>query len=78
MAGIGFHSIAKLRAQIHNAVLAYRGVFQADCHREVHTKQNCGKVHFHDYAKFADLWLIYCVVTFGIILYSNGTVQTRV
>jgi hypothetical protein len=34
MAGAGFHSIAKLRTQIHNAVLAYRGVFQADCHRE--------------------------------------------
>jgi hypothetical protein len=34
MAGAGFHSIAKLRAQIHNAVLADRGVFQADCHRE--------------------------------------------
>jgi hypothetical protein len=34
MARAGFHSIAKLRAQFHNAVLAYRGVFQADCHRE--------------------------------------------
>jgi hypothetical protein len=34
MAGTGFHSIAKFRAQIHNAALAYRGVFQADCHRE--------------------------------------------
>jgi hypothetical protein len=34
MAGAGFHSIAKLRAQICNAVLADRGVFQADCHRE--------------------------------------------
>jgi hypothetical protein len=34
MAGAGFHSIAKLRAQIHSAVLAYLGVFQADCHRE--------------------------------------------
>jgi hypothetical protein len=34
MAGAGFHSIAKLCAQIHNAVLADRGVFQADCHRE--------------------------------------------
>jgi hypothetical protein len=26
MAGAGFHSIAKLRTQIHNAVLAYRSV----------------------------------------------------
>jgi hypothetical protein len=34
MAGAGFHSIDKLRAQIRNAVLADRGVFQADCHRE--------------------------------------------
>jgi hypothetical protein len=34
MAGAEFLSIAKLRAQIHNAVLAYRGIFQADCHRE--------------------------------------------
>jgi hypothetical protein len=31
MAGAGFHSIAKLRAQIRNTVLADRGVFQADC-----------------------------------------------
>jgi hypothetical protein len=34
MAEAGFQSIAKLRAQIHYAVLAYRGVFQADCQRE--------------------------------------------
>jgi hypothetical protein len=34
MAPAEFHSFAKLRAQIHNAVLAYHGVFQADCHRE--------------------------------------------
>jgi hypothetical protein len=34
MAGTGFHCFAKIRAQIHNTVLAYRGVFQADCHRE--------------------------------------------
>jgi hypothetical protein len=34
MAGAGFHSISKLHAQICNAVLADRGVFQADCHRE--------------------------------------------
>jgi hypothetical protein len=34
MAGAGFHSIAKLRARIRNAVLADHGVFQADCHRE--------------------------------------------
>jgi hypothetical protein len=30
MAGAGFHSIAKLRTQIRNAVMADRGVFQAD------------------------------------------------
>jgi hypothetical protein len=34
MAGAGFHSFAKLRTQIRNAVKADRGVFQADCHRE--------------------------------------------
>jgi hypothetical protein len=34
MAGTGFHSIAKLRAQIRNAVLADRGVYSADCHNE--------------------------------------------
>jgi hypothetical protein len=34
MAGGGFHCFAKIRTQIRNAVLADRGVFQADCHRE--------------------------------------------
>jgi hypothetical protein len=34
MAGDGFHYFAKILAQIRNAVLADRGVFQADCHRE--------------------------------------------
>jgi hypothetical protein len=34
IAGDGFDCFAKIRAQIHNAVLAYCGVFQADCHRE--------------------------------------------
>jgi hypothetical protein len=34
MAGAGFHSIAKLRAHIHNAVLADRGLSHADCYRE--------------------------------------------
>jgi hypothetical protein len=41
MAGIRFHSIAKLHAQTHNAVLAYRGVFQADCHRENFRTADC-------------------------------------
>jgi hypothetical protein len=41
MAGSGFHSIAKLRAQIHNAVLADSGVFQADCHRENFHTADC-------------------------------------
>jgi hypothetical protein len=31
MAGAGFHSIDKFRAQIRNAVLGDCGVFQADC-----------------------------------------------
>jgi hypothetical protein len=41
MAGTGFHSIAKLCAQIHNAALAYRGIFQADCHRENWRTADC-------------------------------------
>jgi hypothetical protein len=41
MARAGFHSIAKLRAQFHNAVLAYPGVFQADCHRENCRSADC-------------------------------------
>jgi hypothetical protein len=35
MAWAGFHSIAKLGAQIRNTVLADCSVFQADCHREI-------------------------------------------
>jgi hypothetical protein len=35
MAGAGFHSIAKLRAQILYPVLADRGVFQADCREKI-------------------------------------------
>jgi hypothetical protein len=34
MVGAGFHSIAKLRAQSFNPVLADRGVNSADCHNE--------------------------------------------
>jgi hypothetical protein len=34
MAGAGFHSIAKLCAQIFNPVLAVPGVYSADCHNE--------------------------------------------
>jgi hypothetical protein len=34
MAGTGFHSIAKLRAQMFNPVLADHGVYPADCHNE--------------------------------------------
>jgi hypothetical protein len=41
MAGAGFHSIAKLRAQIFNPVLADHGVFQADCHRENCCSADC-------------------------------------
>jgi hypothetical protein len=35
MAGTGFHSIAKLRAQSFNPVLADRGVDSADCHTKM-------------------------------------------
>jgi hypothetical protein len=41
MAGAGFHSFAKLRAQIRNAVLADRGVFQAGFHREDSRTADC-------------------------------------
>jgi hypothetical protein len=41
MAGAGFHSFAKLRAQIGNPVLANRGVFQADCQRENRRTADC-------------------------------------
>jgi hypothetical protein len=34
MAGAEFHSIAKFRAQIRDAVLADRSVLQADCQKE--------------------------------------------
>jgi hypothetical protein len=38
MAGTGFHSIAKLRAQTFNPVLTDRGVYSADCQNEnIHT-----------------------------------------
>jgi hypothetical protein len=41
MAGTGFHSIAKLRAQIRNDVLADRGVYSADCHNENGCAADC-------------------------------------
>jgi hypothetical protein len=41
MAGAGFHPIAEFCAQIRNAVLADRGVFQADCYRENFRTADC-------------------------------------
>jgi hypothetical protein len=41
MAGAGFHSIAKLRAQIVNPVLADLGVRSADCHSENGRPADC-------------------------------------
>jgi hypothetical protein len=41
MAGAGFHSIAKFRAQICNAVLADRGVFQADSQKDIWCTADC-------------------------------------
>jgi hypothetical protein len=35
MAGTGFHSFAKLRAQILNPAMANRGVMSADCHKKM-------------------------------------------
>jgi hypothetical protein len=41
MAGGGFHSIAKLRAQMFNPVLADRGVYSTDCHNENGRTADC-------------------------------------
>jgi hypothetical protein len=41
MAGAGFYSFAKLRAQMGNPVLANRGVFHADCQRENRRTADC-------------------------------------
>jgi hypothetical protein len=41
MAGAGFHSIAKLRAQMFNPVLADRGVPLADCQNENGLTADC-------------------------------------
>jgi hypothetical protein len=41
MAGAGVHSIAKIRAQIVNPVLADRGVRSADCHNENSCPADC-------------------------------------
>jgi hypothetical protein len=41
MAGAGFHSIAKLRAQMFNPVLADRGVYSVDCHNENGRTADC-------------------------------------
>jgi hypothetical protein len=41
MAGAGFHSIAKLPAQIFNPVLADSGVNSADCHNENGRTADC-------------------------------------
>jgi hypothetical protein len=41
VAGAGFHSIAKLRAEIFNPVLADRGVYSADCHKEKGHTADC-------------------------------------
>jgi hypothetical protein len=46
MAGAGFHSIAKLRAQLFNPVLADCGVFQADCQRENCRTADCQSQEF--------------------------------
>jgi hypothetical protein len=41
MAGAEFHSIAKLRAQMFNPVLADRGVYSTDCHNENSRTADC-------------------------------------
>jgi hypothetical protein len=41
MAGARFHSFAKLRAQIFNPAMAYRGVLSADCHNKNGRTADC-------------------------------------
>jgi hypothetical protein len=41
MVGAGIHSIAKLRTQIFNPVLADRIVYSADCHNENGRTADC-------------------------------------
>jgi hypothetical protein len=41
MAGAGFPSIAKLRAQMFNPVLADHGLYSADCHNENGRNEDC-------------------------------------
>jgi hypothetical protein len=41
MAGTGFHSFAKLRAQILNPAMADRGVMSADCHNKNGRTADC-------------------------------------
>jgi hypothetical protein len=41
MVGAGFHSIAKLCAQIFNPGLADRGKYSADCHNENGRTADC-------------------------------------
>jgi hypothetical protein len=41
MAGTGFHTIAKLYAQIFNPAMADRGVLSADCYNENGRTADC-------------------------------------
>jgi hypothetical protein len=41
MAGVGFHSFAKLHAQIFNPGMADRGAYSVDCHNENGRTADC-------------------------------------
>jgi hypothetical protein len=56
MEGAGFHSIAKFRAQIHNAVIAERGVYQADCHKEICHTADCYSQWFEFESGMPQAW----------------------
>jgi hypothetical protein len=47
MAGTGFHSIAKLCAQILNPAMADRGVMSADCHNKNGSTADCQSRSLH-------------------------------
>jgi hypothetical protein len=58
MAGAGFHSIAKLRAQICNPVLADRIVNSADCHNENGRTADCQSKESELESRLPQAWIL--------------------
>jgi hypothetical protein len=61
MAGAGFHSIAKLRAQIFNPVLADHGVKSVDCHNESGRTSDCQRQEFELESGLPQAWILHTV-----------------